>query len=272
MTLEAGSPPPVAPQQSLSRQFEVGTVITRTFSVWRSNVLTFSLLTVASDAPIVAMSLIAGVPIPGMTAPNRNPFHPGQTPLSFPTSIWFAYLATMVLVLIQVGGITQAVMSHLSGKRVSVPEMITAGLKRFFPMLGVILVSYLMLVFGLVLLIVPGVILVCALSVTIPVSVLERQGIFGPISRSFFLTKGHRLAIFLAALIFFVVFAAVYTFGSFMLPTYTASFSPMLGTLLGLALNIAFGSLAWILPCVIYHDLRVAKEGLDPQQLSAVFD
>jgi hypothetical protein len=272
MTLEAGSTPPVAPPQSLSRQFEVGTVITRTFSVWRSNVLTFSLLTVVSDLPIVAVSLVAGVPIPGMTAPNRNPFHSGQTPLAFPASVLFAYLATMLLVLVQVGAITQAVMSHLSGKRVSVPEMITAGLQRFFPMLGVLLFSYLMLVFGLVLLIVPGVFLACALSVTIPVSVLERQGIFGAIGRSFFLTKGHRLAIFATALIFFLIFITVYIFGSFMLPTFTVSFSPMLGTLLGLALNIAFGSLTWILPSVIYHDLRVAKEGLDPQQLSAVFD
>jgi hypothetical protein len=278
MPFEAGSPPSAVPQSpvppsSLSREFTVGNVVSKTFSVWWSHVAFFSLLTLAAQVPIIATSLVGGVPVPGMTAPSRNPFQPGAaTALDFPGYLWLAYLATMLLFLVQAGSITHAVISHLGGKRVSIEGMVATGLRRFFPMLGVGVVAYLMFAFGLVLLIVPGVILACALSVVMPVTVAERRGTFGGIGRSFFLTKGHRFSIFVAILIVVLAVTSVNLFSTFMLPTYTASFSPMLGTLLGLGLNVVFGSLAWIAPSVIYHDLRVAKEGLDTQQLSSVFD
>jgi hypothetical protein len=57
-----------------------------------------------------------------------------------------------------------------------------------------------------------------------------------------------------------------------MLPQLTASFSPVAGTLLGLVVNVVFGTLLWVAPGVVYHDLRVAKEGIATAQLAAVFE
>ncbi len=43
-------------------------------------------------------------------------------------------------------------------------------------------------------------------------------------------------------------------------------------SLLTLILNVVFGTLFWVAPGVVYHDLRVAKEGVATAQLAAVFE
>lgn len=268
--VSSASAPPSHPQSA----FGVGRVIARTFSAWRRHVLIFSLLTLVADLPIFLVSALGGVPVPGITAPNANPFDGAAAgaPATLPAGFWLAYLATMLLFVVEAGAITHGVINHLAGKRVSLGAMIATGFRRLLPLVVVGLLCYLMVSIGLVLLIVPGVFLACALAAAIPAVVVERPGIFGAIRRSFALTKGKRLAIFAAFLVLFVIAIGVTGVGSFVIPQLTASFSPMLGTLVGLAINVLFGTLLWIAPGVVYHDLRVAKDGLDTAQLAAVFE
>jgi hypothetical protein len=254
--------------------FGVGQVIARTFSVWRRHLVVFSLLTLAADLPVFLVPLLGGGPVAGVTSPSPNPFDPaaaGSIPAPTP-AFWLAYLATMLLFVVEAGAITHGVIHHLAGKPVSLGAMVATGLRRFLPLLVVGLLIYLMVTIGIVLLIVPGVFLACALAAAIPAVVVERPGIFGAIRRSFALTKGKRFAIFTAFLVLLLVTIGVTGFGSFLLPQLTASFSPMLGTLLGLGINIVFGTLLWVAPGVVYHDLRVAKEGVNTAQLAAIFE
>jgi hypothetical protein len=264
------SPAPLRPETA----FGVGRVIARTFSTWRRHVVVFSLLTLVADLPVFAVGVLAGIRVPGMTAPSASPFDPaGAAAMSaLPQGIWLAYLATMLLFLVEVGAMTHGVIQHLAGKPVSLGAMIATGFRRLVPVVAVGLFCYLIFLVGLVLLLVPGIILACALAVAIPAVVVERPGVFGAIKRSFALTKGKRFAIFVAFLVLFLIVITVTTFGSFVLPALTASISPMLGTIVGLVFNIVFGTLVWVAPAVVYHDLRVAKEGVQTAQLAAIFE
>lgn len=270
---EVTSPVPATSTPTLpaDNAFRVGQVVTRTFSAWRRHVLVFSLMTLVADLPIFLVPLLGGGPVAGLTAPSANPFDPAAAPM--PTGMfWVAYLVTMLLFVVEAGAITHGVIQHLAGKPVSLGAMVATGLRRFLPLLAVGLLCYVMMAVGLVLLVVPGVFFATALTVAIPAVVVERPGVFGAIKRSFALTKGKRLTIFTAVLVLLVVTFGVTLSGSFLLPLLTAPISPMIGTLVGLAVNVVFGTLLWVAPGVIYHDLRVAKEGVATAQLAAIFE
>ena len=270
-----GSPPAsstAAPSTGPDHAFGVGRVIARTFSAWWHHVLAFSLITLVAYLPLILLSLLGGMPVPGVTAPSAASFDPAAAPPTLPQGFWLAYSATMLLFLVEVGAITHGVINYLAGKPVSVGAMIATGVRRLVPLIVVGILCYLLVVVGFVLLVVPGVILGCALAVAIPAVVVERPGVLGAIRRSFALTKGKRFAIFVAFLVFLMVLMGVTMVGGFLLPQLTASFSPMLGTWLGLAVNVAFGTLLWVAPGVVYHDLRVAKDGVSTAQLVAVFE
>jgi hypothetical protein len=255
--------------------FGVGRTIARTFSTWWRHAFVFSLLTLLSSVPIWALVLLGGMPVAGLTAPSPNPFDPAAASAAragLPPGFWLAYLGTMLLFLVEIGAITHGVIHHLAGKRVSLGAMIAAGVRRAVPLLLVGVICYVVVVIGTVLLIVPGVYLACALAVAIPASVVERPGVFGAIGRSFTLTKGKRFAVFVVFLVLSLVMMGVVAFAGFLIPQLTASVSRSLGFVLGQIVNILFGTLFWVAPGVVYHDLRVAKEGVATAQLAAVFE
>lgn len=150
--------------------------------------------------------------------------------------------------------------------------MVATGFRRLLPLLAVGVLCYVIVVVGFVLLVVPGIYLACALAVAVPAVVAERPGLLGAIRRSFALTKGKRFAIFVSFLVFWAVAMGVAILGNFVVPQLTASFAPWLGTVLGLGVNMIFGTLVWTAPGVVYHDLRVAKEGVQTAQLAAIFE
>ena len=55
-------------------------------------------------------------------------------------------------------------------------------------------------------------------------------------------------------------------------PALTQSVSPLAGFVAGQIVNVVIGTLFWVAPGVVYHDLRVAKEGVATAQLAAVFE
>jgi uncharacterized membrane protein len=116
--------------------------------------------------------------------------------------------------------------------------------------------------------------------VATPVCVVEQLGPFRSLGRSRELTKGHRwklfglmLVILIPALIVGAILGAVVA----VLGTgWFLSMSTALATPLGQVVNLIW-SAAWsafyaVTVVVTYHDLRVAKEGIDTEQIAAVFE
>jgi hypothetical protein len=252
--------------------FSVGRAIARTFSTWWSHVVVFAVLNLAASAPILVLAVLSDTPVKGITAPAVGG-PGGVTDAQLPAGFWGAYAVASLLSLVEIGAITQGAISHLAGRRVSLGAMVATGLRRALPLLAVGLLCYVLLVLGTVLLVVPGVFLGCALAVALPAVVVERPGVLGALRRSFALTKGKRLAVLATVLVLMVVGIGVNLSASFALPALTGAFSaPMVGTVLGFAVNAVFGSFLWVAPAVVYHDLRVSKEGVATAELAAVFE
>jgi TM2 domain-containing membrane protein YozV len=87
--------------------------------------------------------------------------------------------------------------------------------------------------------------------------------------RSAALTKGHRWKVFGLLLLLILVSLIVAGLLQLVLMQVGSTILVLLGTLLWGALWTAFYSIAVV---TTYHDLRVAKEGIDIEQIASVFD
>lgn len=251
----------------------VGSLVSRTFSTWWANVARYALLLLLAYVPIFLAGVVAAVkfgagvlkPAPG-TVPA---FPPGLIPL-----IAIAGLATLVIGLVLFGGMTWGALQHLAGRKATLGAMIGAGVRRAWPLFIVGLAAYLLVLVGFVALVIPGILVGMALSVVLPVVVAEESaGVGAAIKRSFALTKGSRGAIFGAGIVVLLAIWAASLIGN--VATAALAGNPalaILGVVLSLLLQIAMTPLSMILSAVAYHDLRVAKEGVDTSSLAAVFD
>jgi hypothetical protein len=104
--------------------------------------------------------------------------------------------------------------------------------------------------------------------VAIPVCVLERLGPIASLVRSAALTKGHRWTIFGILLILLVTIMVVGAVNMVCLSVGGRIFGSLANVLV-LAVWAAYFNSVW---AMLYHDLRVAKEGVDVDQIAAVFD
>lgn len=134
---------------------------------------------------------------------------------------------------------------------------------------GLTVLMTLITMLGLVLLIVPGLMLLARWYVAVPVCMVERRDPVSSLDRSQWLTKGHRWVLF--GLYLFVVILA--TIGD--------SVSARIGfTLGGDVGSLACQTVWWgisealgsVMIVVAYHDLRVAKEGIDIDLIASVFE
>jgi hypothetical protein len=144
----------------------------------------------------------------------------------------------------------------------------------------------LLLFFVIVLLIMPLLLLYLMWFVAMPACVLERLGPIRSLGRSRALTKGNRWKIFsliLATLIPALIVGGVITavmarlgVGVILQIGFFFDLNRTLNSVTGQVVSLIWTAI-WtafyaILVAVAYHDLRVAKEGVDTEQIAAVFE
>jgi hypothetical protein len=217
----------------------------------------------------------------------------------------FTVLLTIVLGLLSQAVVLYGAFQDMRGWPVRLADCLQVGLGRFFPIVGlaicaaVVTLAYVLFlgllfsqlrqllspalwVLAFLLLLLPLPIFYLMWFVATPACVVERLGPIRSMGRSRALTKGHRWKIF--GLILVVVIPALIV--STVIVGVMARLG--LGTMLqvgGLtAARVSLSqviSLIWtaiwtaffaILGVVSYHDLRVAKEGVDTEQIAAVFE
>jgi hypothetical protein len=151
----------------------------------------------------------------------------------------------------------------------SLRQSLGAALRKSPALVGAALLVGIYSVVASLLLIVPGVIVFCVYAVALPVCVVEGLGPIKSMSRSAFLSKGNRWRVFGVFLILYVGLGlpnqiiAILT-RAFVGPLWSAGLSLPLGGLVG-----AFGA---VLFSVLYTRLRIAREGVDIDQIAKVFD
>ncbi|MGD0641035.1 MAG: hypothetical protein ABSC22_09845 [Roseiarcus sp.] len=158
----------------------------------------------------------------------------------------------------------------MRGRPFTIGASLMVGLRRFGPVLGTSVLGGLLIMVGMLLFLVPGVIIACAIYVALPACVIERLGPANSLRRSRTLTKGYRWPIFGLSLIVFVV-AWLLGFG---VGFGAARVAPgtLAAPLAGLVAQVLVGAFASVLYAVVYNDLRIDKEGVDIEHLASVFD
>ena len=233
----------------------IGHIFGRAWEIFTANFLKFFIITMIVALP---NTLLVGSISDPQTAPDGG-------------------LAARVLIgaiiAIVLGMLTQAVIlymafQYLRGQSASIGDAVQKALPRLLPLLGLIFLASLGWTIGLMLLVIPGIILMVRWSVSIPVCVVERLGPVASLKRSAELTKGHRWKIFG---MFFLIWLI-----SMVIGIVIGAVMGALGHVFVLVANLLWTA-AWAgyfnsVWAMIYHDLRVAKDGVDVEQIASVFD
>lgn len=245
--------------------FSVGDVLARAWNIFIGNIVFFVSVTLLIYLIIgVGIGVIAGLAfLLGVS---------GGMDLLIGIGIAAAVIV-VILLFIVLNTVGEAVLllgafQRLRGEPLRVNEALKRAFARFFPLFGLGILSGLAVMVGFVLVIVPGVILLVMWAVAVPACVVEGLGPIESMSRSSALTKGHRWKVFGLLLVLWFINGI----GSQFFTTLLGAVSETLASV-GSYIWLAVWTALW--NCVLimtYHDLRVAKEGIDTGQVAAIFD
>jgi uncharacterized membrane protein len=242
------------------KRFGVGAVLSQSVSIFGNRIVIFVLLGLVTTSPLLLFGLLtlptpSSVPNP-MAAVRLLPY---SVPLSF------------VLGLICQATILYGAVQVMRGQSFGFSQSMGVALRRFLPMLAVAIFVGLATLVGTALLIVPGIIVFCILYVAVPVCVIERPGIFECLGRSSTLTKGYRWQVFAILLLYFIASFVIRSILTAVVGRLAIDGHGYVLTILLFfwqGISSTFGA---VLAAVVYHDLRVAKEGVDTEKIAAVF-
>ncbi|HKT54576.1 MAG TPA: hypothetical protein VJP88_08985 [Caulobacteraceae bacterium] len=264
---------------ALGGRFEFGRVIERTFKTVAQNFVTFLLLS----------ALLTGIPaiVGGWFALHyrlglRGLLTGAAVPPLAAVTSGFGLVAAIGVVNAIATAVLQAALIYgtvafLNGRRADFGECVAVGLRYCLWLIVLVIVMGFAELFGFVFFIVPGVMMMLAWIVAVPVLVVERKGVFGSIGRSAELTRNHRWAIlglvFLYAIVSSIIQQAL---GATVIAAMRANaFSPVVLTsqlIITTLARIVFGVVSTAGVASIYYELRSAKEGIGPEALASVFD
>lgn len=183
-----------------------------------------------------------------------------------------ASLLSYFLSLLIQGAFAYSVFQVIMGNHVTFGESLTKGMSRIFPLFLASILGGIGIGLGMLLLIIPGIMLLCRWAVMTPACVVEHLGAVESLKRSAELTKGYRwkvLGITMAgtALVQFVTFATGFVMAIIMPnPDKIA-----VAVVLTIALSIPQAFLC-VMYTTMYYDLRSVKEGITIDSLANVFD
>jgi glycerophosphoryl diester phosphodiesterase family protein len=260
--------PPV--RALVQSEFRIRRVFSRAWSLFTTNLLKLFIVTAISELPARAHLLWAGA---------RPVSEPGLLDGSTLRTV-FALL-TLVLVLFGQAALVHIGFRTLHRQPARLHESVQETVARFPSILGLALGICLLMfglfgllsnlpepgLFAMVFMVVASV-LFARWSLTLPACVVEGLGLVDSLERSATLTKGHRWKIFgIIVLLCAPLPAATALFGAAM-----SLFGPAFQYLGQLVLGVAWIAGFNCVLTVIYHDLRIANEGLDGGQIASVFD
>jgi hypothetical protein len=234
------------------REFRVGDAMNKAIQTLSRNVLPFSIVTgIAALPSVLIFERNAAVQTPGAVA-------------------WF--LLGMILAVV-LSGLSQAVVLHgafedMRGRPVDIMASVRVGWRRFLPVIGVTLLGGFFTGLAAIALIFPAFIVMTMWYVATPACVVEHTGPLGSLYRSAELTKGNRWRVFGMVIVVGIVGAI----GTGMVEALAYGVGPAVAPVVKVIWQGLLGAYSAILVVVTYHDLRVAKEGVDTDQIAAVFE
>jgi hypothetical protein len=259
--------------------FRVGRVISRSLSVLSRHFVKLFIIAVAAYLPTFLISLW----MPRLVSTGRDP---GQTAQVAVYGMLFL-VAFIVFNVLSQAMIVHAAFQHMRRRPVNLVASVKVGLRRILSLLGLAIVLAILVLlafvgmigmtvlitpFLLILAPVPFLFILTVYFVTTPVCVVEERGPFASMGRSTQLTKGHRWKIFGVWLLLIAVLLIASVLTGLLDVALRAAGGPVLAAIIGWVWNGVWVAYYAVTVAVAYHDLRVAKEGIDIEQIASVFD
>jgi hypothetical protein len=254
-------------------KIDIGRVITRTFEAAWANFASFFL----------ASALLAGVPsfffqywmMAGLETAFDDPA------LVMRWQYWVPFMVSLLVMavtwaLLQ-GVLVRSTVFYLSGRAPDLKKSAVVALRLILPIIAVSIVVSVLMTLGFICLIVPGFMIYCAFSVSVPALVEEQGGVFGSLERSRDLTRGSRKRIFVIAFVFWVLsFMLSSALGAFnglsTMGDYSALPNPILAGLVAAVSSALSSVIVAVSVSALYVELRTVKEGASTNELAAVFE
>lgn len=245
--------------QEMRSAFSLGSALERGFVIYFRNIVTFSAIALLVIIPYILLLVLISQ---------------GQIEVDQSLMTVVLLLLNLLLTYLATAAIAYGTFKAMLGQRATIGDCLSRGLALVFPVLGVAILSAFAVLLGLLLLIVPGFIVLTMLWVAIPAVVVERPGVTRAMGRSAELTSGNRWRVFGIIVILMLINAAS---GMIVNAPFAAGGEQ---TLSSLAWNAGLSgflaafqtALAAVMATVVYHDLRVAKEGIGVTDIARVFD
>jgi len=252
-------------------RFGIGKVFNSTFAVVIRNIgLCLGLALLFSGLPTFLFRLWNDVRVGRLAAGGTS--GPGATDPSVLIrdslfTVVFALVYFIFSLLLQ-SALVRATIEDLNGKKPGFGDCIQIAIQCLLPTLGIGILVALGVGLASVALLVPGIVLWLGWSVSVPVLVQERLGVFGSMSRSRALAKGSRWSLFGLFLILFILAIAiqlalgmtVYLFGT-----------GIAGSVVGAVISAVVSTIMSVATAVSYVELRQVKEGTSVDELAEIF-
>lgn len=166
---------------------------------------------------------------------------------------------------------------HAVGRDSDVTGSAMAALGMILPIIGLTICVTILMMLGLILLIIPGIMIYCALFVSVPALVEERRGVFASMGRSRDLTRGSRWQVFVLVVFFWIVSqvanglaGAIAGVSLIPLPGEALPDPILAGAVYAISGTlVSLGTTVWT--AALYVELREVKEGANTEQLADVF-
>ena len=265
------------------RPLSIGELLDRTFSLYRRNFLLFIGISAIPQLLVLALQLVQLA-----ITPVRVPFRPPVTTDFQSIAPGFSMGGVMGLLALLVVGVVVYVIAYLFSQGGTVfavselylgrPTTIGQSLGRvrgeLGSLFGVVFLNGLVTGVCFLLLIIPGIYMVCRLCVCIPAALLENLGPRESLERSFGLTKDNVGRAFLILLLYFVIlYAALFLFDiPFAIGIQFEAHDPSMVRLLSALMQVGnfiagvlITPILTIASSIFYFDLRVRKEAFDLQ-------
>ena len=248
------------------RPLEIGDLLDETFRMYRRHFVLFAGLSVICAIPTAAVT--------GFTLYTlfNTVLKPGSRVVIEPTIlIWYAgfLLVTLALVPFQYGAVTYAACESALGRPVTLSGVLQGVVRRYFPLLGyMLLISLMFIAFCLLPL---WIWIWVGWCVVMPVMFIENVGLIEAMGRSWRLVQGRwwrtLLVLFLMFVVYYVVSLALRAFLALGQALLQLVLSQLVIVWISAATSAIVDSLVYpliqIAIVLIYFDLRVRKEGLD---------
>lgn len=241
-----------------------GRVIGRGFGALGRNILPF----------LGAALLLTGLPTFFIQYASVSASVSGQEAGPESWLFWASMLAPWLLGALLQGILVRATVFDLAGQGADIVRSSATALGLFLPIFAISLLTGLGLVIGLILLVVPGVMFYIMMIVAVPALIEERAGIFGSMRRSYRLTKGNWLQIFVLVILYALLAAVILTILGLALGVRNFGIGdndPLMAAAASGLGSTATAMIGGAMIASLYIELRSVKEGATTDDLASIF-